>query len=77
MTYTPSIQLEHNIRLKITVTITYIYVTYALAYSMFSKMYQYYLHSTNHNKNFDQQNALFLPLNLKMNEISNRKNRAK
>lgn len=48
----------------------------ALAYSMNAKMYQYYLHSTNHNRNYDQQNVTVRRPNSKMNEMLNRKSKA-
>jgi hypothetical protein len=43
------------------------------ACSMISKMYQYYWHSTNHSRSFDQQNATAHQPSLEMSETSNRK----
>jgi hypothetical protein len=43
------------------------------AYSMTSRMYQYYWHSTNHSRSFDQQNATSHQPSLEMNERANKK----
>ena len=75
------INAEHTIYLEIIINfhpnfLIYIYKlnqTYELAYSMSAKMYQYYLNSTNHCINYDQQNVIIHRLNSKMNEIINRK----
>jgi hypothetical protein len=43
------------------------------ACSMISKMYQYYWHSTNHGKSFDQQSAATHQPSLEMNGTSGKK----
>lgn len=50
--------------------------TYALAYSMFAKKCQYYLHSTNHNRNFDRQNVTLLRPGSGTNGKLNKRNTA-
>ena len=54
-----------------------VYFTYELAYSKFSKMYQYYWHSTSRYSSYGPQNVIFLQWHSKTSGKPNRKSTAK
>lgn len=53
-----------------------LHTTDVLAYSKFAKMCLCYLHSTNRNRNFGQQNAIILQLSSEKNETLGKRNKA-